>query len=206
MFGFVLWHLSRLPLAAELNAQPLSTEYDSPLGICQSLVHIWNDTTTVASDIADEHDLRTKSFPTVPLDKTVPNRYNRFVAAATDAFYQALGRRVQSLRKKRRLTQEQLGARLSPQVTRASIANIESGKQRVYAHSLAQIADALDVVVDELIRERSVLADVGLKQKVEAHLQDRLPREQLDQLTRKLGLATEGDDETHPDPDGPQKR
>src|SRR3954469_20376490 len=77
------------------------------------------------------------------------------MARATDAFYDALGRRIYLLRRQRGLTQEQLGARLLPQVTRASIANVESGKQRVLAHSVAQLADALGVTSDELLKEKS---------------------------------------------------
>lgn len=127
---------------------------------------------------------------------------------APEAFYEALGRRIQILRKRRGLTQEQLGGRLLPQVTRASIANIESGKQRVLAHSLAQFADALDVSTDELVLERSVLADEGLKQEVEAQLQDRLSPEHLRRLTRKLGLSDEGNDDENSsqDPDSKKKR
>ena len=37
---------------------------------------------------------------------------------------------IHELRAARRLTQQQLGSLLAPPVTRASIANIESGKQR----------------------------------------------------------------------------
>jgi transcriptional regulator with XRE-family HTH domain len=109
----------------------------------------------------------------------------------TEAFYDALGRRIFSLRKKRGLTQEQLGARLSPQVTRASLANIESGKQRVLAHSLAQFANVLGVTADELIKDRADQTDVDLKQQVEAQLGSRLDPSQLIELTRKLGLSDE---------------
>lgn len=101
-----------------------------------------------------------------------------------------LGRRIQQLRKQRGLTQEELGARLAPQLSRASIANIESAKQRVLAHSLAQIAESLEVSPDDLMRERPSRVDKGGKQQVQAQLQHRLklsPRE-LKQLTRKLGL------------------
>ena len=114
--------------------------------------------------------------------------------AGADPFYIRLGQQVQRLRKQRGLTQEQLGARLVPQVTRASIANIESGKQRVLAHTLAQIAEALEIAIDELVKERSVLLDATALQELEAELQQRLgaknlPRESLESLSRKLGLG-----------------
>ncbi len=49
------------------------------------------------------------------------------------------------------MTQGELAARLLPTVTRASIANLELGKQRVLAHTLVQLADALDVSVSDLL-------------------------------------------------------
>lgn len=117
------------------------------------------------------------------------------MARATDGFYDALGRRIYHLRKKRGLTQEQLGARLLPQVTRASIANVESGKQRVLAHSVAQLADALEVTADELLREKATPADAGLKREVESRLRARISHGQLRKLTRKLGLTDGGNDD-----------
>jgi transcriptional regulator with XRE-family HTH domain len=116
------------------------------------------------------------------------------MARATDSFYDALGRRIYLLRKKRKLTQEQLGARLLPPVTRASIANVESGKQRVLAHSVAQLADALGVSTDELLREKVVPTDAGLKKEVESQLRTRISHGQLRELTRKLGLTDGGDE------------
>jgi transcriptional regulator with XRE-family HTH domain len=118
-----------------------------------------------------------------------------------NTFYEGLGRRLQSLRKKRGLTQEQLGARLAPQVTRASIANIESGKQRVLAHTIAQLADALEASIDELLRERSAVPDETLKEAVDAKLQGRVAPDQLSQLKRKLGLDDGGGRHANSDSD-----
>lgn len=67
-----------------------------------------------------------------------------------EPFYRDLGVRIQHLRSAKRLSQEQLAAQLQPPMTRASIANIETGKQRVLAHTLAQIASVLEVTVGEL--------------------------------------------------------
>jgi transcriptional regulator with XRE-family HTH domain len=114
------------------------------------------------------------------------------MAPVMDTFYEGLGRRIQSLRKQRGLTQEQLGARLTPQVTRASIANIEAGKQRVLAHTVAQLAGALEVTADDLLRERGAAPDETLKDAVEAKLQGRVSPDQLSQLKRKLGLDDGG--------------
>lgn len=69
-----------------------------------------------------------------------------------DTFYQQLGDRVRQSRHRRGLTQAAVGARLIPPVTRASIANLELGQQRVLAHTLVQLSDVLGVPLDQLLR------------------------------------------------------
>ena len=56
-------------------------------------------------------------------------------------FYQELGRRIAARRKALRMTQAEVGQRLN--VSRASVANIEAGRQRLYAHQLYGLAGAL---------------------------------------------------------------
>ncbi|WP_438019653.1 helix-turn-helix transcriptional regulator [Sorangium sp. So ce315] len=68
-----------------------------------------------------------------------------------EPFYAEVGRRLHDLRQAAGLTQEQLGARLSPPMTRTSIANIETGKQRVLVKTLVDIADTLEVPVTDLL-------------------------------------------------------
>lgn len=71
-----------------------------------------------------------------------------------ETFYLELGRRVQRLRLRQGMTQEQLGHLLVPRVTRASITNLEAGKQRVLAHTLVQLAEILEVPLQELVPAR----------------------------------------------------
>jgi transcriptional regulator with XRE-family HTH domain len=71
-----------------------------------------------------------------------------------EPFYVHLGERIQDLREKRGLSQDKLGQLLSPRMTRASIANIEAGKQRVLSHTLWQMAKALGVGPVELVDGR----------------------------------------------------
>jgi transcriptional regulator with XRE-family HTH domain len=73
------------------------------------------------------------------------------LAIRLEPFYAALGRRVADARDRRGMTQAQLGEKLKPPVTRASIANVESGKQRVLAHTLVDLAAALEVAVTDLL-------------------------------------------------------
>jgi transcriptional regulator with XRE-family HTH domain len=68
-----------------------------------------------------------------------------------EAFYEQLGATIRRHRLERGLTQGELAARLVPAVTRASIANLELGHQRVLSHTLVQLADALDVPVTDLL-------------------------------------------------------
>jgi transcriptional regulator with XRE-family HTH domain len=72
------------------------------------------------------------------------------VPARIEPFYKDLGVRIQQLRSAKKLSQEQLAQRLDPAMTRASIANIETGKQRVLAHTLVQIAAVLEVEIADV--------------------------------------------------------
>ena len=77
--------------------------------------------------------------------------YNRLVPSARDpeAIYQVFGRRLRELREKNHVPQQEL-ATLSG-LNRSSIANIESGKQRVLLHQVLQFAEALHVTLGELV-------------------------------------------------------
>lgn len=105
------------------------------------------------------------------------------------AFYSSLGRRLQDFRKARHLTQEQVGALLTPPLTRASIANIEAGKQGVLAHTLVQLAQALDTTVNDLLPEDAAPAQQPeLRSRVQSELLEKVgvPRETSERLAQKL--------------------
>jgi transcriptional regulator with XRE-family HTH domain len=64
------------------------------------------------------------------------------VAFMSDAdIYRLLGRNIAAHRAARKLTQAQVAERLG--LTRASLANIETGRQRAMLHHIYEIADAL---------------------------------------------------------------
>src|SRR5215510_12639071 len=96
-----------------------------------------------------------------------------------EPFYVEVGRRIQKLRNTRQLSQEALGLKLDPTVTRASIANIEAGKQRILAHTLVQIADALNAELAEIALAdrpitRAAQESLVPDEKVEAELAEKL--------------------------------
>jgi transcriptional regulator with XRE-family HTH domain len=64
-------------------------------------------------------------------------------------FYKALGDLIRRKRKRLGLTQKKLAERLS--VSRASIANIETGRQKILIHQLFQLAAALDIAAEDLL-------------------------------------------------------
>lgn len=71
--------------------------------------------------------------------------------ANNQAFYQELGRRIRDARKKGRLTQEALAARIA--LTRTTVTNIEKGRQQILVHTLVDIAEALNVAPEALLPE-----------------------------------------------------
>jgi transcriptional regulator with XRE-family HTH domain len=67
------------------------------------------------------------------------------------AIYRAVGALVAARRGERGLTQEQLAGRTGRRLSRAAVANIESGRQRVAVHHLFDLAHALGVAPATLI-------------------------------------------------------
>ena len=72
-------------------------------------------------------------------------------------FYQELGRRLHARRKAVPMTQENLAKEVG--MTRTSITNIEKGRQKVLAHVLVELAEALNVPMGELLPKRDAVAE-----------------------------------------------
>ncbi len=106
--------------------------------------------------------------------------------------YAYFGNHIGKLRDKKKLTQEQLGAKLQPPLKRASIANIEGGKQRVLLHTVLQLARALDTEVSVLVAalERPVVGSSDLEAELEEKLAAMNPakrRELAEKLVGRTG-------------------
>lgn len=74
-----------------------------------------------------------------------------------DEFYRELGARIQRARCKRNLTQEGLALLVS--LGRTSIVNIEKGRQKILAHTLASLSEALHVDTKELLPDKNQETD-----------------------------------------------
>lgn len=68
---------------------------------------------------------------------------------STDGFYQQLGSRIRDARKAVGLTQAELADAAG--LTRASVANIEAGRQKVLVHHLVSIAATTESSVASLL-------------------------------------------------------
>lgn len=73
----------------------------------------------------------------------------RGVRPPKDAFYRLVGERIAQARRRRQLTQEGLAPAVG--LSRASVANVEKGRQAVAVHVLVKFSQVLGVPVAELI-------------------------------------------------------
>src|SRR5436190_13696447 len=90
-----------------------------------------------------------------------------------EAFYEDVGCLIREERKGQKFTQERLADAAS--LSRVSITNIESGKQRVPLHTLVDIADVLNVPVERLIPSGKVYFRT-IKRRVDTKEIERLAR------------------------------
>lgn len=67
-----------------------------------------------------------------------------------DAFYKKVGLLIKAQRQKAAMSQEDLSKKLGF-VSRISVANIESGKQKIQLHTLIEISDFLKLPVNDFI-------------------------------------------------------
>jgi transcriptional regulator with XRE-family HTH domain len=78
-----------------------------------------------------------------------------------DSYYQKIGELIKEKRNKAKKSQEQLSKHLGFE-SRISIANIESGKQKIHVHTLAYIAQYLKVSIAELLPIIETKADIAI--------------------------------------------
>lgn len=100
--------------------------------------------------------------------------------STVEPFYTELGHLIGEIRIKKKLSKAALGRQLQPELSRASVANIESGKQRVLVHTLVEIANALEVELSEI---------VPIKKQKKTTSQDKtVPIEEITDKLREQGI------------------
>jgi transcriptional regulator with XRE-family HTH domain len=102
-----------------------------------------------------------------------------------DGLYGRLGALIKSRRKQLSLTQEELARRLG--ISRASLANVEIGRQRMLVHHLYGFAAALDLRPTDLLP----LMDTTEPSLTELALPDDLKTTQKQQLARLVAALSE---------------
>jgi transcriptional regulator with XRE-family HTH domain len=101
------------------------------------------------------------------------------VSASERVFYVQLGQRIAALRRERGFTQVQLAEAMG--VAQQTLAHYEAGRLRLLAGALPNLAQRLDVTVEELIgtpARRTAASKRGPKGKIQQQL------EQVNQLPR----------------------
>lgn len=89
------------------------------------------------------------------MEKLDSMSYNLCVPSARtpESIYGIFGRRLRELREQRGLPQQELA--ILSGLTRASVANIESGRQRVLLHQMLKFSQALRVDLNTLVPQVS---------------------------------------------------
>ena len=101
-------------------------------------------------------------------------------------FYSTFGNKIEWLRRKKGLTQEDLAKELD--LTRAAISSIERGKQRIYAHQLPIIAHALEVDISKLFPDFKAIA-VKSKEKLDPKLRAELSKKLSNESQMAIAIA-----------------
>ena len=70
----------------------------------------------------------------------------------SDAFYDEIGRRIGIARRKFNWTQQELADSVG--LTRTSVTNIESGRQKLLLHTAVKIAGQLNIDIGEILPQR----------------------------------------------------
>ncbi len=100
--------------------------------------------------------------------------------ASSDQLYSIIGKLVRTERERAKLTQDVLAQRVG--LTRTSISNIESGRQKFQVHILYAIAEALHVSADTLLP----LSGASELEAIEKRLPKELPPAEREWVKRVL--------------------
>lgn len=93
-------------------------------------------------------------------------------------FYEKLGENIKEARRRQNMNQEELGVKLG--LSRVSIVNIETGKQRLPIHVLGDITNILKVKMSELVPEVVSQANNILDTSIDPNTLNKIIRESKD--------------------------
>lgn len=100
-----------------------------------------------------------------------------------DEYYKRLGIAIRTRRRESLIPQEVLAEKIG--VSRPSLANIEAGRQRVYAHLIEPIAAAIGTTVEALLTPPSA-AELRRVELLEREAKVALERDRMDKQLKKL--------------------
>lgn len=73
---------------------------------------------------------------------------------AVEPLYAAIGLKIRKARERQSLTQGELAGSLTPPLSRAALANMEAGRQRIMLHVLIDIATACGTTIGRMLPSR----------------------------------------------------
>jgi len=94
------------------------------------------------------------------------------------AFYEKLGENIREARRRQSMNQEELGEKLG--LSRVSVVNIETGKQRLPIHVLGDITDILKVKMSELVPDVKTPAENNNADSIAPDTMNKIIRESKD--------------------------
>ena len=122
------------------------------------------------------------------IDTPFANATNRIMNE--DGLYREVGRRIAARRKNLSLNQSEIAARVG--VSRASIANIEVGRQRVLLHQIYRLADALELNYPSDLMPTRAISNTASRPPIEDERLSKREREQIAGFFDVFGTADEG--------------
>ena len=110
------------------------------------------------------------------------------MGAVDNHFYKPVADKIREARKSANLTQKMLAGNIG--LTRAAVANIESGRQQILLHTLYGIADACHTEPVKLLPEFGLPQKKGVHDKnLKRELNEKLPAHSVSKILNHLKKA-----------------
>lgn len=120
------------------------------------------------------------------------------------AIYAHIGALIKTRRKHFKLTQEQLASQLS--ISRASLANVETGRQKILVHQLFSLAAALDMSPADFLPSATTTVPQAAVAIADLPLPSGLKPQHKEQITRLFAVPHHGSLRPKGEDHGKQKK